>query len=134
MCIRDRFIDTADEPVDEVPLIVNAYGLGNAIGISGISLVLAAVSYTHLLQIKIYLLPVGLFDLAIMARIAVFITLLVIFEYTYLPAKRSIWGPEHHIDFYFSSFNTMKIGLSNGIIESELIDILNTSTACKYLK
>ena len=62
MCIRDRypaetvellkvdvdsilavFIDTSDEPVYEVPLIVNAYGLGNAVGISGISLVLAGV-------------------------------------------------------------------------------------------
>jgi hypothetical protein len=30
--------------VYEVPLIVNAYGLGNAIGISGISLVFAGVN------------------------------------------------------------------------------------------
>jgi hypothetical protein len=36
-------METAEDPVYEVPLIVNAYGLGNAIGIFGISLVLAGV-------------------------------------------------------------------------------------------
>lgn len=67
------------------------------------------------------------------------VKILMLFEPGYLRYDHDIQNsnppmhPEHHIDFYFSSFNTMKIGLSNSIIERELIDILNTSTACKYL-
>ena len=41
--------------------------------------------------------------------------------------------PEHHLDLFYSSRATFKVGLNNQINNDELIDILNTSTNCHYL-
>lgn len=42
--------------------------------------------------------------------------------------------PEHHIDFYFSSNNQMKLGLKQKIHEKWLLDMLNILTNCKYIQ
>lgn len=41
--------------------------------------------------------------------------------------------PEYHIDFFFSSNNTMKLGLKNSIEIEWFIDMLNILTKCKYI-
>lgn len=42
--------------------------------------------------------------------------------------------PEHHLDFFFSSNSTMKLGLP-GMVDSEwMLDMLNILTDCKFIK
>lgn len=58
-------------------------------------------------------------------------------EEGYLEAKKKNEGckhPLHHIDIFYTNSATFKIGLDNSILENELIDTLNVSTDCKFLK
>lgn len=41
--------------------------------------------------------------------------------------------PENHYDLFYSAQATFKLGLENKIKETELIDLLNINTNCKYL-
>lgn len=69
-----------------------------------------------------------------------FIVHLMTFEPGYLRYEydkenaNGVLHPEHHLDFFFSSDNTMKIGLDDIIDADWMIDMLNTLTACKYIK
>jgi hypothetical protein len=42
--------------------------------------------------------------------------------------------PENHLDIFYTSNNTFKIGLKHKISPEEFIDYVNTETDCKYLK
>ena len=42
--------------------------------------------------------------------------------------------PENHLDFFYMSGNTLKIGLEKIITTDEFEDHFNTKTECKYLK
>ena len=41
--------------------------------------------------------------------------------------------PEHHLDIFFSSSGTMKLGLKNRIESEWFIDLVNILTECKYV-
>ncbi|MFR8711872.1 MAG: hypothetical protein ACLVEN_06525 [Anaerotignum lactatifermentans] len=41
--------------------------------------------------------------------------------------------PEHHLDIFFSSNVTMKLGLKNSVESEWLIDLVNILTECKYI-
>lgn len=41
--------------------------------------------------------------------------------------------PEHHLDIFFSSDSTMKLGLSTGIGSEWFIDLVNILSECKYV-
>lgn len=41
--------------------------------------------------------------------------------------------PEHHLDFFFSSNNSLKIGLNNSIDLSWMLDFMDVTTDCKYI-
>ena len=41
--------------------------------------------------------------------------------------------PEHHLDIFFSSNGTMKLGIRNSVESEWLIDLVNTSTECRYI-
>lgn len=41
--------------------------------------------------------------------------------------------PEHHLDIFFSSNNTMKLGLRNAVESEWVLDMLNILTNCKYI-
>lgn len=65
---------------------------------------------------------------------------LVLFEPGYLRYDHDIENangelhPEHHLDFFFSSNNAMKIGLQSEVQSEWMIDLLDTRTNCKYIK
>ena len=42
--------------------------------------------------------------------------------------------PENHYDLFYSTQATFKLGLENKIKDTELIDLLNINTNCKYIK
>lgn len=55
----------------------------------------------------------------------------------YLNAKKKneeLRHPLHHLDIFYTSGATFKLGLDNSLPEIELIDTLNTNTNCKFLK
>lgn len=64
---------------------------------------------------------------------------LVLFEPGYLRYDHDIEHinghihPEDHVDVYFSSNNSMKIGLNQKLDEDWFLDMLNITTNCKYL-
>lgn len=41
--------------------------------------------------------------------------------------------PLHHLDIFYSSNPTFKIGLKSGYVQQELLDLLDIDTDCKYL-
>lgn len=41
--------------------------------------------------------------------------------------------PEHHLDIFFSSSSTMKLGLKNSVKSEWFIDLVNINTECKYV-
>lgn len=41
--------------------------------------------------------------------------------------------PEHHLDIFFSSSNTMKLGLQRAVESEWMLDLLNVLTNCKYI-
>lgn len=41
--------------------------------------------------------------------------------------------PEYHLDFFFSSNSTMKLGLKNAIEDKWMIDMLDVCTECKFV-
>jgi hypothetical protein len=41
--------------------------------------------------------------------------------------------PEHHLDIFYSSKATFKLGLNEQLNDEELINILNTTTDCRYV-
>ncbi len=58
-------------------------------------------------------------------------------EVGYLEAKKKneeYRHPLNHLDIFYTTGATFKIGLDNSIPENELIDTLNTKTNCKFLK
>ncbi len=51
-----------------------------------------------------------------------------------LEHARSHLHPEHHMDLFYSSNNEVKIGLEKHIDAEWLIDFMDISTSCKYIK
>lgn len=41
--------------------------------------------------------------------------------------------PEHHLDIFFSSSNTMKVGLQSKIDKDWMLDLLDINTNCRYI-
>ncbi len=41
--------------------------------------------------------------------------------------------PEHHLDIFFSSNGTMKLGLKNSVESEWFVDLVNILTECKYV-
>ncbi|MGW8114021.1 hypothetical protein ACVS9P_02360 [Caproicibacterium sp. NSD3] len=64
---------------------------------------------------------------------------LVLFEPGYLRYDHDIkhangeLHPEHHLDFFFSQNNVLKIGLRSGVESEWMLDLLNILTNCKYI-
>jgi hypothetical protein len=57
------------------------------------------------------------------------------FRYDHDEARsRGRHHPKHHIDFYYSSNNTFKLGLNNDIRVEWLIDMVDILTECKYIQ
>ena len=55
-------------------------------------------------------------------------------RYDYDPAHANgRLHPKHHLDIFFSSTSTMKIGLHSKIDKCWLLDLLDISTDCKYI-
>ena len=67
------------------------------------------------------------------------IKVLMLFEPGYLrydhDEKRAAGAmhPEHHLDIFFSSTSTMKLGLKNSVESEWFIDLVNILTECKYI-
>lgn len=47
--------------------------------------------------------------------------------------KNVAMHPEHHLDIFFSSGGTMKLGLKNSVESEWFIDLVNILTECKYV-
>ena len=47
--------------------------------------------------------------------------------------KNGAMHPEHHLDIFFSSNGTMKLGLKNSVESEWFIDLVNILTECKYI-
>lgn len=47
--------------------------------------------------------------------------------------KNGAMHPEHHLDIFFSSGGTMKLGLKNSVESEWFIDLVNILTECKYV-
>lgn len=65
---------------------------------------------------------------------------LMLFEPGYLRYDHDIKNangtlhPEHHLDFFFSSNSTMKLGLPGVVTSDWMLDMLNILTNCKYIR
>jgi len=42
--------------------------------------------------------------------------------------------PIHHIDIFYSNGTTFKLGLDKSILDNDLIDILDSSTSCRFIR
>jgi len=42
--------------------------------------------------------------------------------------------PLYHLDIFYSTQATFKLGIERAIIDKEIVDLMNTTTDCKYIK
>lgn len=51
-----------------------------------------------------------------------------------LKHEKGAFHPEHHLDIFYSSSNTFKLGLQNAIGSEWMLDMLDTETKCQYIR